>query len=133
LNDLPWKLAPVKRVLIGRAVIKRFYPGYPGSRVIGEGRRGREDDDSGSIHLGVFLFLLDRRFPAVIACAPKMISGGPFGGIIGNPVKTGNGPAAVCEDDPRDNHSIEGHLYESMGEGAGSRMIRESEDLPNIP
>lgn len=47
-------------------------------------------------------------------------------------MRIGNGPAAVCEDDPRERHCIERLDDESIREGAGSRVIRESEGLPNI-
>jgi len=46
--------------------------------------------------------------------------------LIGNPVSTGDGPAAVIGDENR----LMPLSIESGWEGAVSRMIREPEDLP---
>ena len=48
-------------------------------------------------------------------------------GIIGNPVRTGDGPAAVNGDEIRESHCFAG----AKREGSESRLIRESEDLPD--
>ena len=48
-------------------------------------------------------------------------------GLIGNPVRIGNGPAAVIGDELCD---IPLPGCEAGREGADSREIRESEDLP---
>jgi len=51
----------------------------------------------------------------------------------GSPVRIRHGPAAVSEDETRKEATASKEQYESMREGAGTRMIRESEDLPNGP
>ncbi len=48
-------------------------------------------------------------------------------------MKIRHGPAAVSEDETRKEATASKEQYESMREGAGNRMIRESEDLPNGP
>jgi hypothetical protein len=47
-------------------------------------------------------------------------------GLIGKPVQSRHGPAAVTGNEPRDRPLPPA----SRGEGAGCRVIRESEDLP---
>jgi len=61
--------------------------------------------------------------PSVMICQNSQ---GAFYGLIGNFVKIGNGPAAVIGDETCKNH----FRVITRREGAGSRMIRESEDLP---
>lgn len=47
--------------------------------------------------------------------------------LKGNPVQFGNGPAAVNGDEIRLSHC----LAQAGGKAPGSRLIRESEDLPD--
>ncbi len=49
-------------------------------------------------------------------------------GLKGNPVKFGNGPAAVTGDEIRRSHCP----LKAGWEGSESRMIRKSEDLPDV-
>ncbi len=55
-----------------------------------------------------------------------ILSSGARKGVKGNPVKIGDGPAAVTGDEHR--RMPLGRI--KAGEGAVSRVIRESEDLP---
>lgn len=48
-------------------------------------------------------------------------------GLKGNPAKFGNGPAAVNGDEIREDHCF----AQARREGPESRVIRESEDLPD--